>query len=31
LADVTVLDDAFDRIERFLKRHRSRSKSEMDS
>jgi len=26
-----VLDEAFDRIERFLKRHRSRSKTEMDS
>ena len=31
LADVSVLDEAFDRIDRFLKRHRSRSKSEMDS
>ena len=31
LADVEVLDEAFDRIERFLKRHRSRSKTEMNS
>ena len=31
LADVRVLDEAFDRIERFLNRHRATAMSEMDS
>ena len=31
LADVSVLDEAFDRIERFLNRHRKAAMSEMDS
>ena len=31
LADVAVLDEAFDRIERFLKRHRNGAMLEMDS
>ena len=31
LADVEVLDEAFDRIERFLNRHRKRTMLEMNS